>query len=125
MAKNVHAIWDGGIIQAMDTNDKALAASLEKDIEGLSEGKQTELLRGNQDVWVWESHELALADVYYKLHIPVEPAIFPANCNDAPGDITNFKPAVDSLYVDSMKPVVREQLEKGGLRLAKMLNESL
>jgi hypothetical protein len=27
--------------------------------------------------------------------------------------------------VESMKPVVREQLEKGGLRLAKMLNEAL
>jgi hypothetical protein len=124
-ARNLHALWDGGIIQALDVNDKALTASLEQDIQAFTPARQSDLLRGNQDDWVWESHELALQDVYHKLHIPVEPAIFPPNCSDAPAEITNFKPPVDSLYVDSMKPVVREQLEKGGLRLAKMLNEAL
>lgn len=124
-AKNVHALWDGGIIQAMDVDDKALAASLEQQIQALDSAQQTQLVRGNQDDWVWESHELAIQDVYDKLHIPVEPAIFPASCAEAPAAITEFKPDVDALYVDGMKPVVREQLIKGGLRLAKMLNEAL
>lgn len=124
-AKNLHALWDGGIIGAMDVDDRILAASLQQDIAAFNAAHQAELTRGNQDDWVWESHQLALEDVYYKLHIPVEPVIFPANCGEAPGAITGFSPEIDALYVDSMKPVVREQLIKGGLRLAKVLNEAL
>lgn len=124
-AKNLHALWDGGIIQAMDVDDKALAASLEQQMQALDSAKQAEITGGNQDDWTWESHDLALHDVYQKLHIPVEPVVFPAKCGDAPAAITDFKPQIDALYVDSMKPVVREQLIKGGLRLAKMLNEAL
>ena len=124
-AKNLHALWDGGIILAMDMDDKALTTSLEQQMQSLDAAKQTELTRGNQDDWVWESHELALHDVYEKLHIPLEPPVFPSKCDEAPATITQFKPQVDALYVDSMKPVVREQLIKAGLRLAKMLNEAL
>jgi hypothetical protein len=124
-AKNLHALWDGGIIKAMDVDDKALAASLEHEIRSLTEIRQTEMTSGNQEDWTWESHELAMQDVYYKLHVPVEPPIFPANCSEAPDAITDFHPRVDALYVDSMKPVVREQLMKAGLRLARMLNEVL
>ncbi|HZS56874.1 MAG TPA: S1/P1 nuclease [Bryobacteraceae bacterium] len=124
-AKNLHSLWDGGIIRAMDVDDKALAASLEQEIQGFDSARQAELVRGDQNDWAWESHEVAIQDVYYKLHIPVEAPMFPANCSEAPAEITEFKVPVDTLYVDSMKPVVREQLIKGGLRLAKMLNESL
>ena len=124
-AKNLHALWDGGIIKAMDEDDKALAASLEQDIRSMSGTRQAEMAAGNQDDWTWESHELAMQDVYYKLHIPIEPPIFPAKCDEAPAAITDFRPQVDALYVDSMKPVIREQLMKAGLRLARMLNEVL
>ncbi len=124
-AKNLHALWDGGIIKAMDVDEKTLAADLETEIEHLSARHQRALAAGTPNDWVWESHELASKDVYYKLHIPVEPVEFPEKCVDAPAAITEFKPQIDTLYVDSMKPVVREQLEKAGLRLAKILNESL
>ncbi len=124
-ARNLHALWDGGVIKAMDVDDKALAKSLEQQIEGFDSAQQTEMVRGTQDDWAWESHELAVQNIYFKLHIPVEPAIFPANCGEAPAAITEFKPQIDALYVDSMKPVIREQLIKGGLRLAKMLNQAL
>lgn len=43
----------------------------------------------------------------------------------SPAAITDFHPQVDALYVDSMKPVIREQLMKAGLRLARMLKEVL
>jgi hypothetical protein len=124
-APNLHALWDGGIIKAMDVDDKALAASLEQEIRAFDNSRQTEIAKGNQNDWTWESHELAMQDIYYKLHIPVEPPIFPANCGEAPAAITDFHPQIDALYVDSMKPVVREQLMRGGLRLAKMLNHAL
>jgi hypothetical protein len=117
-ARNLHALWDGGIIKAMDMDDKALAASLEQ------ETRPTDVERGNEDDWTWESHKIAMKDIYAKLHVPTEPPIFPANCGEAPATITEFHPQIDSLYVDSMKRVVREQLLAGGLRLAKLLNQA-
>ncbi len=122
-AKNLHALWDGEIVNAIIPDDKALAADLEKDIAQLSPEVQKRISTSAINAWVWESHELAIQDVYGKLHIPTEPVIFPKNCDEAPADITNLKPQVDMLYIDTMKPVVREQLTKAGLRLAAVLNQ--
>jgi hypothetical protein len=124
-AKNLHAIWDGGIIADMDVDDRSLAARLEEQINATDTSEIRRLSGGTENDWIWESHELALRDIYYKLHIPVEPPLFPASCADAPADIRDFKLAVDPLYISSMKPVVESQILKAGLRLAKLLNESL
>lgn len=124
-AGNLHALWDGGIIADMDMSDAELAADLQKDIVTMEEAAREHILAGTVDNWTWESHELAMQDVYYKLHIPMEPPIFPKSCAEAPAAIAAFHPDIDALYVSSMKPVVREQLIKGGLRLAKLLNEAL
>ena len=124
-ATNLHALWDGGIIERMDVNDKALAADLEQDLRRMGSDRQQELARGDQDDWAWESHLLAVNDVYRKLHVPIEPAEFPRSCAQAPLAITEFSAHVDGLYIDDMKAVVRMQLAKAGLRLARLLNESL
>ena len=124
-AKNLHALWDGGIIDEMTSGDRALATDLEAEIRTLGAPLQREASQGNQDDWAWESHEVARKNIYFKLHIPLEPAIFPAGCAEAPLAITEFRAQADGLYVDSMKPVIRHQLELAGLRLAKVLNESL
>ena len=123
--KNLHALWDGGIVNAMDVDDKTLAAQLEAEIKKFGPSELSEMAGGNADDWAWESHELALKNVYGRLHIPTEPVEFPARCSDAPGEIRDFKPQIDSLYIDDMKPIVRSQLMKAGLRLARLLNESL
>ncbi len=124
-AKNLHALWDGEIVNEMTLSDKVLTAELEREIGSLSSQQQREMAAGNQDDWAWESHELARKNIYWKLHIPLEPVVFPVNCSEAPGEITEFHPQIDALYIDTMKPVVRLQLERAGLRLAKLLNESL
>jgi S1/P1 Nuclease len=125
-AKNLHALWDGGIIREMNPDDKALAAELEtEEIGKMSEHHRERLAHGDQNDWAWESHELAERMIYRRLHIPTEPSIFPKSCQEAPVDITNFKLEIDSLYINDMKPVIRLQLVKGGLRLARLLNESL
>lgn len=124
-AKNLHALWDGGIIEAMDMDSKALAASLETDVAAMNDAERAAMAAGDQDDWAWQGHELALEDVYGKLHIPTEPVLFPKSCADAPAEIANFKPDVDAGYVSAMKPVVRVQLTRAGLRLARLLNESL
>jgi hypothetical protein len=109
----------------MDVDSRALTANLEKDLAAMSEADQLAMAAGDQDDWAWQGHELAIEDVYGKLHVPTEPVIFPKSCSDAPVEITTFQPPVDAAYVTAMKPVVRLQLTRAGLRLARLLNESL
>ncbi len=124
-AKNLHALWDGEIVNEINTSDRALAEELETSIEEFSSHHQRVLAEGKEDDWVWESHEIALRDIYRRLHIPVEPVEFPASCAVAPAEITSLKLDIPAFYISEMKPIIREQLMKGGLRLARLLNESL
>lgn len=124
-AKNLHALWDGAIVAALDASDTQLASNIEGYISKLDEQTRTEWSGGNVDDWAWESHLIAQVNIYAKLQIPTEPVGFPNGCKEAPAEITNFKPQVDTLYIDTMKPIVRDQLAKAGLRLAKLLNETL
>jgi hypothetical protein len=124
-AKNLHALWDGELVNALGADDKALTADLSREIAAMPPAQQTDWAAGSQDDWVWEGHELAQKEIYTRLNIPVEAATFPAKCTEAPSDITNLKLEITPTYIDAMKPLVREQLEKASLRLARLLNESL
>ncbi len=124
-AQNLHALWDGAIVNEINSDDKALASDVDQQIRSFSGFHRHRLARGNEDDWVWESHELAKRIIYERLHIPIEPIEFPHTCKDAPRAITDFKPQIDREYIENMKPIVRLQLAKAGLRLARLLNESL
>lgn len=124
-AKNLHALWDGVLVNFVNPDDRALAAELEQQVQRLNLAEQRKLAAGNVNDWVWQSHELAIRVIYKALQIPVEPVEFPPTCKDAPAAITDFHPQVGSVYIDAMKPVVREQLMNAGLRLARVLNDSL
>lgn len=124
-AKNLHALWDGEIVNEINPSDQALTADLEHEIQALTPQQQSDIAGGTVNNWAWQSHEIALKNVYHKLHVPIEGPIFPPSCSEAPAEISDFHPRIDGLYIDSMKPIVRLQLERGGLRLAKVLNESL
>jgi hypothetical protein len=124
-AKNLHALWDGAIVNELNPDAKSLSADLEREIEGFSSSHRRRLSRGDEDDWVWESHEIARRVIYERLHVPIQPIEFPHSCSEAPPSITGFKLHIDSDYVNSMKPIVRMQLIKAGLRLAQVLNQSL
>lgn len=124
-AKSIHGLWDGGIVNALEASDTTLASRIDSYIASLSEGERKDFSSGTMEDWTWESHELARKVIYARLGIPTEPVSFPNGCAEAPTEITGFKAPVDSLYVDDMKPIVRDQLAKAGLRLARVLNESL
>jgi hypothetical protein len=124
-AKNLHALWDGGIVASLDMSDVELAGELNGYLDRIGSGQRKAWSKGDGTEWTWEAHELARRVVYDRLHIPVEPPLFPPNCNGAPQEIREFRPQIDSLYINDMKPVVRDQLAKGGLRLARVLNQSL
>ncbi len=124
-ATNLHAVWDGAIVNAVQLNARELAADLERNLQSFTPQARTDLSAGNENDWAWESHQLAIKDVYDKLSIPTEPVVFPHGCGEAPLAVANLTLKIHSSYIDDMKPVVREQLTKAGLRLARMLNESL
>ncbi len=124
-AKNLHAVWDGVIVDAVNPSDRELAADLDRNLHSFSTQLQADLALGNQDDWAWESHKLAIKDIYQKLSLPTEPVIFPKSCQEAPLAVSNLTLHLPSSYIDDMKPVVREQLTKAGLRLSRLLNESL
>jgi hypothetical protein len=122
---NLHALWDGGIIAQIGLDQRALAASLQEQILTMSGSEREKIEGGRINDWTWESHELAIREIYRALHIPLEPVVFPSSCASAPEAITRLRLEIAESYLKAMKPVVREQLIKGGLRLAKVLNESL
>jgi hypothetical protein len=124
-AKNLHALWDGQIPATLGGDSVSLAAHLNEEIAKLSPRQERQLSGGNENDWAWEGHKLAEKVIYSKLHIPLEPVIFPPNCAESPEAIRDLHLQVDTSYVDKMKPIVRLQLERAGLRLAKLLNDSL
>jgi hypothetical protein len=113
-AKNLHALWDGPLVGDVNPDDKALAADLKRDLDGLDDGRRKRMAEGHAADWAWESHKVAEKAVYERLKIPVEPVEFPANCTAAPQAILDDKISVEPEYVGAMKAVVREQLELAG-----------
>jgi S1/P1 Nuclease len=124
-AKNLHALWDGELVNALGAGDREITADLEKEIDALSMRQQNEWAAGDPEDWAWEGHKLAEQDIYKRLKIPREPIEFPAACSEAPEAITELRLEISSGYIAAMQPVVRQQLEKAGLRLARLLNDSL
>lgn len=123
-AADLHALWDSGLLYRFHRNDRWLAAALERQIESMDAGEARRLAEGTVDDWTWETHNLAIRAVYAPLHIPVQPVEFPASCAEAPPAITGLQLDISRMYLNGMKPLVRGQLIKAGLRLAKLLNQS-
>jgi hypothetical protein len=124
-AKTLHTLWDGEIVNSMGESKKTLAAELDREIASWTGKRQQALVAGDPDDWAWESHLLAVKFVYKRLHIPKQPVEFPAICSTAPAEIIARTWRIPRGYVEAMRSVVRLQLEKAGLRLARLLNESL
>lgn len=64
------------------------------------------MAEGTPEEWATESHELAVSVAY----------------KGVPADAETH---LTQAYVDAAKPVVEKQLERGGVRLAKVLNTAL
>jgi hypothetical protein len=121
-ARNLHALWDGPLVDDINADDRALADDLKKQLDAKREGQLRKMAGGTVNDWAWESHKLAEKEVYQRLHIPTEPVVFPESCKVAPEAILDEKITVEPGYIDAMKPVIRLQLERAALRLARLLN---
>jgi hypothetical protein len=127
-APNLHAIWDYRIIQRMKGTETVAqwAASLDAQFASHMKAWQQEGI--NLDAWAWEGHELADSVVYAKLPvaIPVEKPAPMKSCaddNHVSTRLLQLHEQVMQPYVDAVAPTINEQIAKGGVRLAMILNQ--
>jgi S1/P1 Nuclease len=99
---NLHAVWDSGIIApAVRGNERVYALQL---VQTISEEQHQHWSEGSLISWVNEGHEIAARTIYGEL-----PYI-----GKLPDD-----------YKTKALPIVNEQLERAGVRLAAVLNACL
>ena len=94
---NLHRIWDSDMLARMDKNEDHLVKSLRT-----SWWDRRGLAQGGVEDWAWQSRDIA-RDVVYK----------------------NLTPQLSEAYQKAAEPALRLQLQRGGIRLAKLINESL
>ena len=99
---NLHSLWDSGLLARMGTEDE-LFAQLNQD---LSPKRARKFAQGNLKDWASQSHRQSQLVVYGKLPAAEKGAVIP----------------LAESYEPPATAVVREQLERGGARLAKILN---
>jgi hypothetical protein len=101
---NLHSVWDSGLL-GRKGNEEALFAQYSKD---LTEKRVKKLGKGSVKSWAEQSHKVAQKVVYGGL--PQTPA----------GGAT-----IDATYERLADPVIQDQIERAGARLARVLNTTL
>jgi S1/P1 Nuclease len=108
---NLHRVWDGNLVAA-ERGELTVDDFTKRLISEIKEDDRATWLKGDVGQWVWESHAI-VAERVYKYSDDKE---FP------PRDNTTVE-LTEENYFKINKPIVREQLKKGGVRLAATLNE--
>jgi hypothetical protein len=99
---NLHAVWDSGIIEpAVRGDERGYALQLIRNITPIEISQWSQ---GDPISWANESHDVATSAVYGELqHAGALPDSYPAQA----------------------LPIVNQQLQRAGVRLAKVLNQCL
>jgi len=108
--RNLHTIWDGYLADRAISTPPGHARGL---LSALSGGQRTEMAAGTTEDWSRESWQAARDFAYGPL--------LPDPCAPAPAT----PPVIDAAITERLIPVVRAQVTKGGLRLARLLDEAL
>ncbi len=107
---NLHSVWDGYLPDRAISSPPAGAAGI---LSEIAPEQRAEIAQGSIADWSKESWEIARTQVYGSV-IP-DPCATPAPAK------VNF----DSATMEKLMPVVRLQIAKGGIRLARLLDEAL
>ena len=94
---NIHRVWDSDMINSYQMSYTELA----ENTDDLTASRLREITAGDFETWVYESRTLS-EKAYASVEI---------------GEKLSYR------YMYDWFPVVREQLQKGGIRLAHVLNE--
>jgi hypothetical protein len=104
---NLHSIWDGPLAERAITSGPSL-------IRRFPAAERARIAEGSVNDWSRESWQVAHDSVYASIE--------PGGDSCAP---TPDKAVLDAATIDRLVPVARLEVERGGLRLAKLLNEAL
>jgi hypothetical protein len=107
---NLHWVWDTYLVRAEkgELTPEDFATRLRDEI---AEDQKLQWSKGSVRDWVWDSHSVAVDTVYrFANGEPLPPR------DRAPVELTEIN------YAKANRPIVREQLKKGGVRLAQFLN---
>jgi hypothetical protein len=102
-ATNLHSLWDTPMLDLALTRNPELRVRIG---EGPKRQTAKKMQKGEPADWVWDSQAVSRDAVYALL-----PAARPA--------------PIDEAYWQKAIPLIRLQLERGGVRLAKVLNDAL
>ena len=108
---NVHGLWDSQLVDFSVPKGDAGAALLRADIAK----NASRWMSGNPKSWAFEANQVARKSTFGALPTPT-------SCGIAPPGVTE---ALDANYLQQEEPIVREQIEKGAVRLAMLLNQTL
>jgi hypothetical protein len=101
---NLHSLWDSGLLGHMGKEDELFS---EYSADSARHAKKW--AKGSVEDWAEQSHKVAVKVTYGRL---------PKTEKGAPVTITPE-------YEAQADPLIRQQIEKGGARLARVLNETL
>jgi S1/P1 Nuclease len=107
---NLHAIWDGYLADRGISTPPPDAAGI---LSGLTSADRIELRGGTVEDWSRESWATAREFGYGMLM--ADP------CGPLPGE----RPTLDAAAIERLIPIVRRQVARGGLRLARLLDQAL
>ena len=102
-AGNLHAVWDSDLIDSVHRQQEAYVLALEK-----LPGPIAHMQAGTIADWANEAHQVARDVAYQGLPLPDEAGVR----------------QLDEAYAARCRPAVEKQLQRAGVRLARVLNES-
>ena len=104
---NLHAIWDTSLLMWMLERNPGLRKQL---AAGPGYWQRRSMSKGSVDTWAWESHNVSRDVAYANLPAPTP--------DNAPSQL-------GASYAEKAAPSIRLQIERAGVRLARLLNETL
>lgn len=102
-ATELHAFWDSDVVVAISSNPAEVADAA---IKGMSAADIKAVQQGTVEDWTNEGHQIAVKMVYADL--PSGPM-----------------PQLGGAYADKAQGIALNQIRRGGLRLAKLLEDTL
>jgi hypothetical protein len=111
VSSNLHSYWDTELVKRLGKEAKTVGVSLNKQI---ATAKANEWSKGTPADWAKESFDKAKSVAYNF-----------SGEQDFIDDHGGKGERLDATYDNRGLPVVREQLSKGGVRLAAVLNDAL
>lgn len=110
IASNIHAIWDGLLADRSISSPPPDAAGI---LSGLTPDEKAQMRLGTVKDWSQESWAAAREFGYGALMA------------DPCGPLPETRPTMDEATVQRLIPILRRQVARGGIRLARLLDEAL